>query len=141
MVLLNPKLRLFLGVAGGLLLTTLCIMGGVNYLSNILFDRLVTITPTPSNPLSATPPSVLGTGTVIATNTPSPIQTSIPPTPTLGIGSTLTSDKDGMILLYVPAGEFTMGSETNDYEKPIHKVNLDAFWIDQTEVTNAMYAK
>ncbi|MBK7319274.1 SUMF1/EgtB/PvdO family nonheme iron enzyme [Candidatus Villigracilis affinis] len=26
-------------------------------------------------------------------------------------------------------------------EKPIHQVNLDAFWIDQTEVTNAMYAK
>jgi serine/threonine-protein kinase len=27
------------------------------------------------------------------------------------------------------------------YEKPAHTVALDAFWIDQTEVTNAMYAK
>jgi formylglycine-generating enzyme required for sulfatase activity len=45
-----------------------------------------------------------------------------------------------MTLLYVPAGEFTMGSDTghND-EKPVHTVYLDAFWIDQTEVTNAMY--
>jgi hypothetical protein len=43
----------------------------------------------------------------------------------------------------VPAGEFTMGSDTvagHSNEKPIHEVYLDAYWIDQTEVTNAMYA-
>ena len=35
-----------------------------------------------------------------------------------------------------------MGSNHgDDDERPVHKVNLDAFWIDQTEVTNAMYAK
>ena len=63
------------------------------------------------------------------------------PTPELGIGSTMTGE-DGMNLLYVPAGEFTMGSEDGgDDEKPVHIVDLDAFWIDQTEVTNAMYAK
>jgi len=49
-----------------------------------------------------------------------------------------------MPLLYVPAGEFLMGSidsdsEANPDEKPQHTVYLDAFWIDQTEVTNAMY--
>jgi serine/threonine-protein kinase len=50
--------------------------------------------------------------------------------------------EDDMTLLYVPAGEFTMGSEDGaDDEKPIHTVYLDAFWIDQTEVTNAMYAR
>jgi formylglycine-generating enzyme required for sulfatase activity len=55
---------------------------------------------------------------------------------------TTMTGKDGMTLLYVPAGAFTMGSEGgNDDEKPIHTVYLDAFWIDQTEVTNAMYAK
>jgi formylglycine-generating enzyme required for sulfatase activity len=60
------------------------------------------------------------------------------------IGSTMTSDKDGMTLLYVPAGEFTMGSDNGGpeatEEKPAHKVYLDAFWIDQTEVTNEKYA-
>jgi eukaryotic-like serine/threonine-protein kinase len=56
------------------------------------------------------------------------------------------SDKDGMTLLYVPAGEFKMGaadsdSQATDMERPQHPVYLDAFWIDQTEVTNAMYTK
>jgi len=53
----------------------------------------------------------------------------------------MTSEKDSMFLLYVPAGEFTMGSDIglND-EKPVHTVYLDAFWIDQTEVTNHMFA-
>jgi formylglycine-generating enzyme required for sulfatase activity len=77
------------------------------------------------------------------TNTPSPPETSVPPTPTseLGIGSTMTGN-DGMTVLYVPAGEFTMGSEDGVYwEQPVHKVYIDAFWIDQTEVTNAMYAR
>jgi formylglycine-generating enzyme required for sulfatase activity len=45
-----------------------------------------------------------------------------------------------MTLVYVPAGEFRMGSDgTNDDERPAHTVYLDAFWIDQTEVTNARY--
>jgi formylglycine-generating enzyme required for sulfatase activity len=58
-----------------------------------------------------------------------------------GVGSTKIG-KDGMTLLYVPAGEFTMGNDVDsDDEKPVHPVTLDAFWIDQTEVTNAMYAK
>ena len=62
------------------------------------------------------------------------------PTPTLGIGSTMTGI-DGMTLLYVPAGEFIMGSEdSGDDEKPVHTVYINAFWIDQTEVTNALYA-
>lgn len=47
-----------------------------------------------------------------------------------------------MNLLHVPEGEFIMGSETGEKDEiPIHTVFLDAFWIDQTEVTNAMYAK
>jgi formylglycine-generating enzyme required for sulfatase activity len=76
----------------------------------------------------------------------SPTNTSTPLIPTstqppLNIGSVLTSPKDNMTLLYVPAGEFTMGSDnTQADESPAHKVYLDAFWIDQTEVTNKMYS-
>ncbi len=60
--------------------------------------------------------------------------------PALGIGSTMISSKDGMILVYVPEGEFLMGSEDGyGDESPEHTVYLDAYWIDQTEVTNAQY--
>jgi formylglycine-generating enzyme required for sulfatase activity len=57
-------------------------------------------------------------------------------TPTLQI-----SPIDNMVQVYVPAGSFQMGSDAGDSnEKPGHPVTLDAFWIDRTEVTNAMYA-
>jgi formylglycine-generating enzyme required for sulfatase activity len=49
-------------------------------------------------------------------------------------------------MVYVPAGEFLMGSTEDDpdahpEEKPQHAVYLDAFWIDRTEVTNDQYRK
>src|SRR4026209_1967095 len=59
-----------------------------------------------------------------------------------GIGSTITSDKDGAKMVYVPQGEFTMGLGDRDYfSNPAHQVILDAYWIDQNEVTNALYEK
>lgn len=83
--------------------------------------------PTPS--VTMTPAQPLLTNTPEATVTPE-----------LGIGSTMIGE-DGMVLVYVPAGEFIMGSNTgSDNEKPEHEVYLDAYWIDQTEVTNAMFA-
>jgi eukaryotic-like serine/threonine-protein kinase len=55
--------------------------------------------------------------------------------------STLIATSDGMVMVYVPEGEFIMGSKFGEEnEKPAHTVYLDAFWIDQTEVTNAQYA-
>jgi formylglycine-generating enzyme required for sulfatase activity len=47
-------------------------------------------------------------------------------------------------MVWVPGGEFTMG--TNDLkaeptEKPAHRVKVDGFWIDATEVTNAEFRK
>jgi formylglycine-generating enzyme required for sulfatase activity len=48
---------------------------------------------------------------------------------------------DGMVMSYIPAGTFQMGTENHhDHEKPVHNVTLNAFWMDQTEVTNAQYA-
>jgi serine/threonine-protein kinase len=55
-------------------------------------------------------------------------------------GDTWTRPADGTVMVYVPAGEFEMGSEDgNDQEHPVHTVALDAFWIDQTEVTNDQF--
>ncbi|HET9909274.1 MAG TPA: SUMF1/EgtB/PvdO family nonheme iron enzyme, partial [Anaerolineales bacterium] len=62
------------------------------------------------------------------------------PAPTLGVGSVRVSPQDGMRMVYVPAGDFIMGSDDGaDDEKPARSVNLDAYWIDQFEVTNRMY--
>lgn len=60
---------------------------------------------------------------------------------------TMTNPKDGAVYVYVPAGPFVMGASdedqlADDYEKPQQPdLYLDAFWIMQTEVTNAQYAK
>jgi formylglycine-generating enzyme required for sulfatase activity len=88
-----------------------------------------------------------------------PIASPTPVTPTLGIGSTLTRSADGMTTVYVATGNFTMGdtldqamAECRKYEddcqdswftdeQPPHNVSVDAFWIDKTDVTNAMYGK
>ena len=67
---------------------------------------------------------------------------SLTPTAEFGIGSRRVSEVDEMVQVYVPAGAFEMGSTDGDNdEEPVHTVYLDAFWIDQTEVTNEMYAK
>ena len=39
----------------------------------------------------------------------------------------------------IPAGEFTMGSDTGSDEQPIHLVYLNAFYIDKYDATNAQY--
>lgn len=49
---------------------------------------------------------------------------------TSGAGYTWTRPKDGMVMVYVPAGEFEMGGK--DYA-------LDSFWIDKYEVTSGQY--
>ena len=49
------------------------------------------------------------------------------------------SSTEGMVL--IPAGEFQMGSNSGDSdERPIHSVYIDAFYMDEYEVTNAEYA-
>ena len=49
--------------------------------------------------------------------------------------------KDGMV--WIPSGKFLMGSDNNKSRKdemPIHKVYVDGFWMDKTEVTNDQFA-
>ncbi len=116
----------------------------------IIFEKEVSIEVTPK-------PTYI----TLPTATPQPTET---PTPELGIGSTQISPVDGMIMVYVPAGEFEMGINADDglatcqevrrsfsdnecerswfeVEEPVRTMYLDAFYIDQTEVTNAQYRK
>jgi formylglycine-generating enzyme required for sulfatase activity len=62
------------------------------------------------------------------------------PTPdesTGGVGKAGTQDAP---MALVPAGEFTMGSNLADDEKPVHQVYLNAFYMDKYEVTVGQYA-
>jgi eukaryotic-like serine/threonine-protein kinase len=72
------------------------------------------------------------------TGTPRPTTTVTPTRPVAG--NSRTREKDGMVTVYVPGGEFTMGSDTGEgNERPVHRVVLSPFWIDRTEVTNAQF--
>ena len=52
------------------------------------------------------------------------------------------ADNGDAEMVLVPAGEFWMGSDDgNDDEKPRHRVDLDAYYIDRYEVTNGLYQR
>ncbi len=77
---------------------------------------------------------------------PEPTKTpTIEPTPErpphdASLGDTWTRPTDSMVMVYVPAGAFEMGSIDGDEdEAPVHSVSLDSFWIDRTEVTISQY--
>jgi serine/threonine protein kinase len=64
----------------------------------------------------------------------------IPPVGNVSVGSRWVRPQDGMTMVYVPQGSFRMGSNDGDSdERPVRQVTLDAFWLDQTEVTNQQY--
>ena len=55
-------------------------------------------------------------------------------------------------MVWIPGGEFSMGVEdprgttgggmqSMDDARPIHRVYVDSFWMDQTEVTNEQFAR
>jgi formylglycine-generating enzyme required for sulfatase activity len=58
----------------------------------------------------------------------------------------IVNERDGSVLLRVPAGEFWMGKpdvdrDGEENETPYHKVYLDAYYIGRCEVTNAQFAR
>ena len=101
-------------------------------------------------------PVIESTATPAQTNTPlpdpSPTIEVVLPTPTLTVTIQVSptaeaaahrvSPVDGMPQVYIPAGTFRMGGldvRRAPNEIPAHDVSLDALWMDQLEVTNAMY--
>ncbi len=88
--------------------------------------------------------------TNVPTNKPTDVPTSIPisaqstdvlfPFFTLPNTSIHTNTVDGAAYVYIPAGTFTMGSHSGEFdEQPSHTVYLDDYWIMRTEVTNKQY--
>jgi formylglycine-generating enzyme required for sulfatase activity len=70
--------------------------------------------------------------TVTPTTAPSP--TPIPTT------EPMIDDKTQARMIFIPAGPFRMGFDDGDpNEAPSHVLRLDAYFIDETEVTNGAY--
>jgi formylglycine-generating enzyme len=47
-------------------------------------------------------------------------------------------------MAWIPGGEFTMGTDSPigwADEKPAHRVRVDGFWMDETDVTNAQFRR
>jgi formylglycine-generating enzyme required for sulfatase activity len=49
-----------------------------------------------------------------------------------------TTSTDGMV--WVEGGDFNMGTEDYPDAKPVHKVSVKGYWMDEHEVTNAQFA-
>ncbi len=75
--------------------------------------------------------------TAITTVTPSPAPSATPiPTP-----PPLEDKKTGARMIFVPSGIFRMGEdEGEEDEAPSHVIRVDAYFLDQYEVTNGQYA-
>jgi serine/threonine-protein kinase len=146
----------WLWIGLGLLLAVIVIGGGIGLALSGDEVTAIETTETPTFTITSTM-TTISTVTQTPTGTPTDIPT-LTPTPTLGIGSTLVREKDGMEMVYIPAGEFEMGANADEgfemcqedrddcqrswfeREEPVHTVYLDAYWIDKYEVTNAQFA-
>ena len=140
----NKSLRLF-GIGAGVLLLVTLALTGINGWLNRGSERIPTLTSQAVGSTLSGDPSLTPPG-----NTAAASQQSNPTRPatftaaplTVATISTTIASQDTMTMVYVPAGEFTMGSDSGDAdEAPPHTVTLDAFWIDRTEITNAMFTK
>jgi sulfatase modifying factor 1 len=91
----------------------------------------------------------LATGSVANLNAASPVVSSFKPTVENRI-KPASPAPEGMV--WIPGGEFSMGSDetgesmcglpgvTRD-SQPIHRVYVDGYWMDATDVTNAQFEK
>lgn len=88
-----------------------------------------------------TPTGVVATAIpVVATDT-APAPTTEAPTPSAP-GATEVALTDGMTLIFVGARTGFMGRDSAALDQgPEHAVELSPYWMDQHEVTNAMYAR
>lgn len=96
------------------------------------------------DPAGTSVPSPASVPTRNSTKTPTQTEQASLPTaaPTQEFVNLRVSPMDGMPQVYIPAGTFRMGGfdvRAAPDEFPAHEVTLDAYWMDQLEVTNAMY--
>lgn len=62
------------------------------------------------------------------------------------VSSKIEEDSSLIDMVFIPEGEFYMGSEDSfiypsDGESPLRRVFIDSFYLDETEVTNEMFSQ
>jgi formylglycine-generating enzyme required for sulfatase activity len=115
----------------------------------ILLGACTTTTATQESALQtdsmATPPGEGSSKSEPASTPEGTRPTALPiPTPSKSgqVSTTEGLDEGQAGMVYVPQGEFLMGSDVDSAEEaPAHSVHLDAFWVDRTEVTYAQFAR
>jgi len=142
---LNRKgLWLMAGVAAFLLFTAAILVVAVGNKSNKSSLSKTPTVPTPVPTTSVLPSKALETATVFLPTIeppalpPQPVAAASPPA--LLPGEVRIWPLDGASLVYIPSGEFRMGTDDGAKDEgPAHTVYLDAFWIDQFEVTTRQF--
>jgi formylglycine-generating enzyme required for sulfatase activity len=110
---------------------------------SLLLLTACTVTEAPIIQPTSTPIPTSVPPTAIPTSTTETIVPTATQTPTQEPVNQRVSPVDGMPQIHIPGGTFHMGGmdvRRAPNETPDHDVTLDAFWMDQLEVTNAMYA-
>jgi formylglycine-generating enzyme required for sulfatase activity len=59
----------------------------------------------------------------------------------LVVGSLLAQQPSTEGMVWIAGGEAVLGSQVGEPDAPLHRVRLDGFWLDATEVTNAQFAR
>jgi formylglycine-generating enzyme len=71
-----------------------------------------------------------------------PPYNALPQESSVPMNSTLMQIDSQVGMVWVPGGSFAMGSERHyPEERPVHRVMVDGFWIDEHTVTNAEFAQ
>ncbi len=109
------------------------------------FETVVASTQLASMPTSNPTATATSTAANTATSTPTRFSLQLAQTPVLRNSewTPVVEEFDGVEMVLVPSGCFTMGSDDGDSdEQPEHQVCLeDPYWIDRTEVTNEQFAQ
>jgi len=142
---LKPLTRQALAIIGGAVLVALVGFSLYSAFAGLSLPSATTpavmTSPAPTQPETTSVPA-----TAPPTRPATATATRPGPTATEPAEERVEAAKDGMTLVYIPAGDFLLGSANTDPgaredEKPQERISLDAFWMDQTEVTVDRFAQ
>lgn len=148
-----------LGMTLGIVFVFLAIIGlAIKFLTgNAGGSGEQTPAPLTSNPATLGNEPIIEPGTSIPTEAPLIENVPPPEQQVAGSGTETASPREAMGMVFIPKTSFTMGKPADQAykeclsvrpdckiknyqdESPPHTVTLDAYWIDQTEVTNEMF--